>query len=236
MPLSILPPRYGAVGAALGKAAHWGLKLFGQHRYDRLGIEWVHGLPLLVMPSVFNPRALRTGAFFAEQLDNALLHTGMDVLDMGTGSGICAIFAARHASRIVAVDINRAAVRCARINALLNHVEDRIEVRHGDLFAPVGNQRFDVILFNPPFMRGAPRDERDHAWTSIDAVQRFAAGLTTHLNPQGFALVLLSTFGDAPDFVAEFYKHRLGVAPFAEREYVNERLVILKLTNDSSNG
>ena len=76
---------------------------------------------------------------------------------MGTGSGVCAVFAARHAHRVVAVDINPGAVRCAALNALLNHVEARIEVRQGDLFAPVARERFDLVLFNPPFFVGAQR-------------------------------------------------------------------------------
>ena len=62
---------------------------------------------------------------------------------MGTGSGVGAVFAAQWARRVVAVDINPAAVRCARINALLNHVEDRVDVVEGDLFEPIGGQRFD---------------------------------------------------------------------------------------------
>ncbi len=62
-----------------------------------------------------------------------------------------------YARRVVAVDINPAAVRCAQINALLNQLEQRIEVRRGDLFAPVAGERFDLVLFNPPFLRGAPR-------------------------------------------------------------------------------
>ena len=52
----------------------------------------------------------------------------------------------------MAVDINPEAVRCAGINALLNHFEHKIEVRHGDLFAAVPAERFDLIVFNPPFL------------------------------------------------------------------------------------
>src|SRR5262245_44005247 len=101
------------------------------------------------MPTVFNPRALRTGAFFAGHIDARLVSANTEVLDMGTGSGVCAVFAAKHARRVVAVDLNRAAVRCTRVNALLNHVEDRIDAREGDLFAPTPAERFDLILFNP---------------------------------------------------------------------------------------
>ena len=130
-------------------------RLRGLERYDDFRLEHVLGTPLLVTPSVFNPRLLRTGAFFAAQIDGALVRGESEVLDMGTGSGVCALFAARHARRVVAIDINPAAVRCAQINALMNQLHTRIEVRHGDLFGAVAGERFDLVLFNPPFVRAA---------------------------------------------------------------------------------
>jgi len=142
----------------LGKAMAWGYRLIGKDRYDDFRLEWVYGLPFMVTPSVFNPKVPRTGQFFASRIDSRLVSRESEVLDMGTGSGVCAVFAANHARRVVAVDINPAAVRCARINALLNNLDHKIEVRHGDLFAPVAGERFDLILFNPPFLCGTPRD------------------------------------------------------------------------------
>ena len=44
----------------------------------------------------------------------------------------------------------------------------QIDVRQGDLFDPVAGERFDVMLFNPPYYRGVPRDELDHAWRCAD--------------------------------------------------------------------
>jgi HemK-related putative methylase len=234
--VSLSRPRHGTIGALLGKVMFWCRRLVGGERYDRLAIEWILGLPFVVLPSVFNPRALRTGEFFASTIDANVVRTDADVLDMGTGSGVCAVFAAKRARRVVAIDINSAAVRCARINALLNHVEEKVDVRHGDLFAPVGDERFDLILFNPPFIRGIPKDERDCAWRSPDATQRFASELAGHLKPGGYALVLLSTFGDAADFAREFAEARLSVSTFAEREYVNERIAVLKIVPPGDEG
>ena len=78
-------------------------------------------------------------------------------------------------------------------------------------------------------MRGTPRNDRDRAWRSNDVAERFAAGLGAHLKPGGFALVLLSTFGDAPVFLEEFRKGGCKVTVFAERRFVNEALAIFKL-------
>ena len=78
------------------------------------------------------------------------------MLDLGSGSGACGLAAARRGCSVVAVDINPSAVRCTRVNALLNCSNLEIDVRQGDLFAPVQHERFDVVLFNPPYYRGVP--------------------------------------------------------------------------------
>ncbi|MGH9640947.1 MAG: methyltransferase [Terriglobales bacterium] len=213
----------------VGKAMALGYRLIGKDRYDEFRLEWVHGRPFLVTPSVFNPKVPRTGEFFASQLDARLVPRDADVLDMGTGSGVCAVFAASHARRVVAVDINAAAVRCAVINVLLNHLEHNIEVRLGDLFEPVRSERFDLILFNPPFLRGTPRDDRDRAWRSIDLPERLAADLGAHLKPGGSALVLLSTFGDGQAFLSALHQRGFEISMLAERRFINERLRIFRL-------
>jgi predicted RNA methylase len=71
-------------------------------------------------------------------------------LDLGTGSGILSLAAARHSDTVVATDLNPRAVAFAAFNARLNGI-DNIEVLTGDCFAPVLDRRFDLILSNPPF-------------------------------------------------------------------------------------
>ena len=213
----------------IGKAMALGYRLVGKDRYDDYRLERISGSPFLVMPSVFNPKVPRTGEFLASMLDSKTVGRDFSVLDMGTGSGVCAVFAAKHAARVVAVDINPAAVRCAGINVLLNHVNDKVDVRQGDLFSSVPGEQFDLILFNPPFLRGTPNDDRDRAWRSSDVAERFSSGLSNALKPSGFALVLLSTFGDAAHFLEQFYGAGLRISVLAERRFVNEKLTIFKL-------
>jgi release factor glutamine methyltransferase len=220
---------YGPARVAIGKALHWHYRLFRKKRHDTVVLERIGDFPLLVLPGVLNPKVMRTGAFFASRLQADLVEPGADVLDMGTGSGVCAIAAARYARRVVAADINPAAVRCAQINALINALEDKIEVVQGDLFAPVKRRCFDIVLFNPPFIHGAPGNDADRAWRSLDVAERFAAGLTEHLTPSGFALVLLSTYGDASEFVRQFRRWNFDISIVAERAFVNEKLTLLRL-------
>jgi SAM-dependent methyltransferase len=71
-------------------------------------------------------------------------------LDLGTGGGILSMGAAKFSDTVVGTDLNERAVTFAAFNARLNGVEN-VEFLRGDLFAPVANRRFDLILSNPPF-------------------------------------------------------------------------------------
>lgn len=218
----------GPLRALLGNMLGLAYRIRGAHRHDAVRLERVLGTPLVVLPTVFNPRLLRTGAFFASVIARQRLGAGGDVLDLGTGSGVCAVFAARQARAVVAVDVNRAAVRCAGLNARLNRLEERIDCRHGDLFEAVGTQRFDAIFFNPPFIVGSPRNAHDCAWRSPDLAARFAADLSAHLTAAGCAYLLLSTFGDACAlFVQELAAHGYQMSVLATQRYINERVTIL---------
>jgi release factor glutamine methyltransferase len=224
------PAHLRLLGKLVGALMAWVYRLRGKDRYDDFVIEHVHGMPLLIVPSVFNPKVPRTGEFLAAQIASQVIREDFEILDMGSGCGVCALHAAKYACRVVAVDINPAAVRCTRLNALLNSLDDKVDARHGDLFEPVREERFDLILFNPPFLRGAPRTDRERAWRSTDVAERFAAALGAHLKPGGCALVVLSTFGEPGRFLGAFRRNELVVSALAERHFVNERLAIFKVT------
>jgi release factor glutamine methyltransferase len=164
-----------------------------------------------------------------QAFDERLIPPGSTVLDVGTGSGIGAVFSAQWARQVTAVDINPAAVRCARINVLLNEMEERVEVCQGDLFTPVHGERFDVVLFNPPYYRGEPQNMLDHAFHANDVVERFTAALPDHLTPAGHALVLLSTTGDAEAFLSLFRRHGFRVAVAARRDIASEIVTLYQI-------
>lgn len=164
-------------------------------RVGRLVLEQVNGLELVVLPDVFNPAVFRTSPPLVESVAEHV-RPGARVLDVGTGSGVAAIQAAIGGAHVTAVDINPEAIRCARINALVNHVDERIDLRPGDLFTPVCGERFDVVVCNPPFFQGTPSSRRDAAWRSQDFLPRFCAGLTDVVAAGGYALVVFSNHAD----------------------------------------
>lgn len=116
-------------------------------------------------------------------------------LDLGTGCGIQALHAARHARRVIATDISSRALTIAAFNAALNGV-DRIEFREGSLYEPVAGERFDLIVSNPPFVitprtAGVPAYEyRDGGMVGDGIVAAVVRGAEQHLAPGGIAQFL----------------------------------------------
>jgi len=79
-------------------------------------------------------------------------------LDLGTGCGVQSLHLARHAREVVATDLNPRALVLARLTADLNGVE--VDLRHGDLYAPVAGELFDLVVTNPPYVLSPPTGER----------------------------------------------------------------------------
>ncbi len=105
---------------------------------------------------------------------------GETVLDIGTGSGVQAIFAADKADKVVATDINPKAVDVTRLNVERHGLTKKIDVRQGDLFAPIKkNEKFDVILFNIEY---PVNQEATGLWK---VHERFFAEVKNYLNPGG---------------------------------------------------
>jgi SAM-dependent methyltransferase len=112
-------------------------------------------------------------------------------LDLGTGSGVQALIAARHAERVVAVDVNERGLAFARFNAALNGIAN-IDFRAGSWFEPVGDERFDLIVSNPPYVV-SPDNEflyRDGSLSADAVTQQLLREAPAHLEEGGFAHVM----------------------------------------------
>ena len=129
-------------------------------------------------------------------LSGLMIDTPVDsALDLGTGCGIQALHAARHATRVIATDISPRALEIAALNAELNGIRN-IEFRLGSLFEPVVGERFGHIVSNPPFVI-TPRVEsvpsyeyRDGGMVGDALVTSVISGLAAHLEPGGIAQLL----------------------------------------------
>ncbi len=120
-------------------------------------------------------------------------------LDLGTGSGVEALLAARHTATVVATDVNPRAVECAALGAGLNGMT--LDLRLGSLFEPVAGETFDLIVANPPFVVSPDSDfvYRDSALPGDAICREVVRGAAAHLRAGGFATVLCNWICRAPD-------------------------------------
>ena len=113
------------------------------------------------------------------------------VLDLGTGSGVLALLAAGPGATVVATDVTERACAFTRFNAAFNGVP--VDVRAGDLFAPVAGEQFDLVLSQPPFVvqpEGIETTAYVHGGPRGDELAlRVLAGLEAVLAPGGCALL-----------------------------------------------
>jgi SAM-dependent methyltransferase len=120
-------------------------------------------------------------------------------LDLGTGCGIQALLAARHAEHVVAVDVNPRAARFAALNARLNGIAN-VEVRVGSWLEPVAGERFDLVVCNPPYVLSPDQDflYRDGG---PGLAERLVRAIPAHLEEGGLGHVLCdwaTTRGESP--------------------------------------
>lgn len=123
---------------------------------------------------------------------------GQSFLEMGAGTGLVALHAAKLGAKVTAADVNPKAVECTRRNAARNGI--RLEVVRSDLFEKVTGV-FDVIAFNPPYLPGTASSTSwvEKAWAGgeegSEMALEFLANAWRHLAPGGRIFMVLSSVG-----------------------------------------
>jgi release factor glutamine methyltransferase len=167
--------------------------------------------------------------------ENLAVQEGNYILDMGTGCGILAVIAAKKASEVVAIDINPHAVRCARQNGELNGTLNNLCFIQGDMFTPLRAERFDLILFNTPYLPMDPEEDSwlERAWiggvSGRQVIDRFICDSPSHLRRNGQIFLVQSTLSDVDETRLKFKQHGLRTEIVAKRDLpFFETIVLIK--------
>lgn len=192
-------PAYSLPRQLFRKFVHWASYHFILTS-KRTRTVTVGDLDLRVPPSVFHPGIFITSRIFAAFLRSLEL-TGKSVVEIGTGSGVLALSAARAGARsVLALDINPAAVSAAEGNAARNGLSANVKARVSDLLSAVpADETFDVIISSPPSFSGEPRDMADRAWHAGPSYRDIALLFDqahAHLAAEGAMYLLLSSDTD----------------------------------------
>jgi len=157
----------------------------------------------------------------AENLD---VDAGMQVLDVGTGCGILGAVAAQKAASVVSIDLNPYAVRCAKANSVLNRVEGKMSFMQTDLLTAFNEgARFDLVLFNAPYLPAA--EEEAETWigrswaggaNGREVIDRFIPQAVPHLKKGGRILLMQSTLANVEETIRKFRELHLEARVKAE--------------------
>lgn len=172
---------------------------------------WFAGLRFYVDERVIVPRSL-VGEFILEEFQPWIKKDRVRAaLDLCTGSGCIAVALAKTftAARVDAVDISPDALEVARINIANHRLEERVRLLRSDLFSSLTNERYDLIVTNPPYVGSVEFDHLPPEYRhepaialasgsdGLDAVSRILAQARDHLTPGGLLVVEVGNSRDA---------------------------------------
>ncbi len=179
--LGLVDPGKKPVVASVRLVPHAELLLAGNRYPD----EGPGGTPADYVATVTAPSAILATLTAREPVRSAL--------DVGTGSGVQALWAARHCDRVVAIDVSPRALNLAEFNARLNGIEN-VDFRQGSLFEPVAGECFDLIVSNAPYVVSPDTRYayRDGGLASDAFCERLMRDSSAHLEEGGFAHLLIS--------------------------------------------
>lgn len=145
-----------------------------------------------VPPGVFHPGLFLSSRFLLQHLESHSL-SNKTVLEIGSGSGIIAIAAAKRADKVTATDISSLAIAAIEANAKQNNVH--MQVVKSDLFVDLPAFPYDFVVVNPPYYPVDPKTEAEHAWfcgAEFEYFQRLFQDLHRYTSPTCQVRMVLS--------------------------------------------
>jgi release factor glutamine methyltransferase len=157
-----------------------------------------NGIVIYTHPNVYEPA--EDTFLLAENLD---IQRRDEVLEIGTGTGLIAVTAAQKSKKVTATDINEDAVKCALKNTITNRTYN-VELKQGNLFEPVKDEKFDLILFNTPYLPTEEDEKLDDELNAAfdgglegrETIDKFIEEVKDYLNEGGRVQLVQSSLSD----------------------------------------
>ena len=202
----------------------WLEKYLAKTRVYRYG-----NVRLDIPPQVFHP-----GFFFSTRLLLQYIRTlslaGKKFLELGAGSGLISVVAAKNNALVTATDINPVAIQYLQHNCEQNKVSP--DIIFSDLFQHIPEQQFDIIAINPPYYKREPRSPADHAWCCGEKGEYFAGlfgGLHAFIHDDTAVIMVLCDGCDIPMIETIAATNRFGLQRVQTRRNLLEKNFIYKI-------
>jgi release factor glutamine methyltransferase len=165
--------------------------------YTRKEREYSYNnISVKVFPGVFHP-----GLFISTKVllnfVNTLKFEGESFLELGAGTGIISILAAKKGAAVFASDISGKAIQNIELNAAKNNVQ--INIFTSDLFKNIPYMQFDYIIINPPYYSRDPGEEEEYAWfcgSNFEYFKSLFNSLSNYIGKDSKVFMILSEVCD----------------------------------------
>jgi release factor glutamine methyltransferase len=180
----------------------------------------------VIFSGVFDPKISISSVLLASKIS---VNPNESVLDMGTGSGILGIIAAKQAKNVIAIDINPNVIHCAYINARIHKVNKKIAFIVSDLFESLKKEElFDLIIYNPPYFSKSAKNMLQRAWCDTNILQ-FLSQSKYFLKQKGRLIITFSSMGDLGALHAAFNRLGFSAKTKDEKSLFLEKLHVFEL-------
>ena len=187
------------------------------------------GLYFNTHPQVYEPA--EDSFLLAEHLE---LNRGDEGLVIGTGTGLITVCAARKVAWVVATDVNPYAIKCASKNLITNRTFN-VELREGNLFEPVMGEKFDLILFNTPYLPTHEDEELDEdintAWNGGSdgrkIIDNFLDALCDHIREGGRVQLVQSSLSGVEKTIERLEEMGFQAKVTARKKCFFEEIVVI---------
>ncbi len=187
------------------------------------------GVSVVVHPGVFHPRFFFSTKLLLKAIKKIALKN-MSFLELGAGSGLISIVAAKNGAHVTASDISEISIKNIKENQTKNRLF--FPVIHSDLFDKIPEQIFDMIVINPPYYKENPISEADHAWYCGKHAEYFVklfSQLYRYINAQSSILMVLSDDCDIQLIQSIALENKFKFKVFTQRNFVIEKNFIFEI-------
>lgn len=205
----------------------FGLKLY----YLKPRTFCYDGICVKVHPDVFPPHLTLSTTVLLDFIKEKELNN-KTFLELGCGSGIISLFAAKKGANVTATDINTTALEFLSENAKKNN--QKLEICESDLFQSLPNRTFDCILINPPYYPKNPKTIKEQAWFCGEHFEYFEAlfpQLKNYLIPSNETFMILSEDCELEKIKAIASKSDIAFTLVLEKKVVGEKNYIFTVTS-----
>jgi release factor glutamine methyltransferase len=210
------------------------------HPFLKLGLKMYYfkprnfcydGICIKVHPDVFPPHLTLSTTVLLDFVKEKDLNN-KTFLELGCGSGIISLFAAKKGAKVTATDINSTALEFLSENAKKNHLE--VEIIQSDLFEALTDRTFDCIVINPPYYPKKPKNIKEKAWFCGENFEYFEAlfpQLKSYLISSNETFMILSEDCELEKIKAIASKSSIAFTIVLEKKVIGEKNYIFTLTS-----